>query len=418
MGLARNDWGPAVTDGLHLLVVFKGTDVSNQPEKIVEAMLDHARLGNQPSETYFERLNVLASTIAECGQLSRSYEGIPSPTTQHYYASVLFTMLLTRATSLAILAPFSPFTDKAIEHWDYASATGIVRTMLELRLTFYYLCVERCSLSEWNCRWNIFNLHDCRARARVVESSSNDLEMLATLKAQAEDLRDRLRGNDFFIALPDKRQKLLLKGETAYLESLEDIGERAGVERQQFKHLYRLFSSHVHALPMSFYRVGDERGRGLPTPVEESYTTLCLTLGFTLLVHVRDEFQALFNELVPKTQAKEGVANVREPKLDEANLKIGETISLEPCADIRVDVTRTSQNDIQMAYVYLPTGDVVLRKSETDGEGGGLDWFDPIFWTLVLNGKPTTEQKMTAISGSPLAFKVDHFEKRILLKTE
>lgn len=143
-------------------------------EKVVEGMLDHARLGKEPGETYFDRLNILTGTIGQCGEISRSYGGIPSPTSQHYYASVLFTMLLTRATSLAILAPFSPFTNKAIEHWDYASATGIVRTMLELRLTFYYLCVDACNSDEWNCRWNLFNLHDCRARTRLIESSSND----------------------------------------------------------------------------------------------------------------------------------------------------------------------------------------------------------------------------------------------------
>jgi hypothetical protein len=389
--------------------------VVDESEKVVEAMLDHARLGKEPSKTYFDRLNVLTGTIGQCGEVSRSYGGIPSPTSQHYYASILFTMLLTRATSLAILAPFSSFTNKAIEHWDYASATGIVRTMLELRLTFYYLCVDPCDSNEWNCRWNLFNLHDCRARVRLIEASSNDPEALASLKVQAEDLRDRLRGNAFFTGLAEKRQRALLKGETAYLESLEDIGEKAGVERQQFKHLYRLFSSHVHALPMSFYRVGDGddgRGRGLPTPAEESYTILCLTLGFTLLVNVRDEFEELFKEVAPKVLQKNDSAELAEPELNEKHFKIGETIALEPTADIRVDVTRKSLESIEMAYVYLPTNDIVLRRSETDGEGGSLDWFDHMFWTLELNGEPATERVAAEVDGSRMAFKVDHKAKR------
>lgn len=244
---------------------------------------------------------------------------------------------------------------------------------------------------------------------------------MAALEAQAEDLRSRLRGNAFFIGLTEKRQKNLLKGETAYLESLEEIGEKAGVERQQFRHLYRLFSSHVHALPMSFYRVGDGddgRGRGLPTSVEEGYTTLCLALGFTLLAHVRDEFQELFKEIAPKVPPKNDVEQFAEPELNENHFKIGETISLEPAADVRVDVTRKSLGSVEVSYVYLPTNDVVLRRSEADGEGASLDWFDPMFWTLVLNGQPATERVVAKIDGGRMAFKVDHFTRKIFIKTE
>jgi hypothetical protein len=330
-------------------------------------------------------------------------------------------MLLTRATSLAILAPFSPFTNKAIEHWDYASATGIVRTMLELRLAYYYLCVDICGQDEWNCRWNVFNLHDCRSRIRLIEASSNKQEALATLGVQAEELRVRLRSNSFFIAMHEKRQRALLKGDTAYLESLEDIGERAGMGRQQFKHLYRLFSSHVHALPMSFYRVGDGddgRGRGLPTPAEERYTTLCLTLALTLLVHVRDEFQELFKGVAPKVLPEQVAADPTEPELNEEHLKIGEMVSLEQTADMRIDVMRKSLESVEMAYVYLPTNDVVLRRSVTEGEGGSVDWFDQVFWTVVVNGAPTTERVVKRIQGDRMAFKVDHISRRIMFKIE
>jgi hypothetical protein len=41
---------------------------------------------------------------------------------------------------------------------------------------------------------------------------------------------------------------------------LEDIGERVGVDKQTFRWLYVLLSSHVHGLPMSFYRIGGGGG--------------------------------------------------------------------------------------------------------------------------------------------------------------
>jgi hypothetical protein len=398
-----------------------GDEVMDEGEQFVEEMLDAARLGKEPSKTYFDRLNVLSGTISQCSRISQSYGGIPSPTPKHFYASVLFTMMITRATSLAILAPFSPFTDKAIEHWDYASATGIVRTMLELRLAFYYLCVDPCGTDEWDCRWNLFNLHDCRARVRLIETSSNDPSILMELEAQAEELRDRLRANSFFAHLPGKRASALLKGETAYLESLEDIGVKAGVQRREFQHLYRMFSSHVHALPMSFFRIGDGedgRGRGLPTPAEEGYTTLCLTYALTLLVYVRDDFQELFKEITLKAVPEHNVREPAEVKLGESHFKIGQTVSLEEGNEIRINVKRTSLESIEVAYVYLPTGDVVLRRSEKEGEGGSLEWFDQMFWTVLINGAPTTERAADEALRGRMAFKIDHLKRTISFKIE
>lgn len=105
-----------------------------------------------------------------CYPISRRHHGIASPTGAHYYASVLFVATITRAVSLLNLAPHSPWASKRIEHWDYASMTGIVRTMIELRSAFHYLCIDLCSQDEWNCRWNVFNLHDCVSRIRLFDA--------------------------------------------------------------------------------------------------------------------------------------------------------------------------------------------------------------------------------------------------------
>lgn len=123
-----------------------------------EAIMDNARLGSSPSQDYLQVVDMLDNVVRECMYVSRSYAGIKSPTSKHFYASVLFTALITRGVSLAQLMPFTPWVEKRIEHWDYASAAGITRTMLELRVAFYYLCVDSCTDEEWNCRWNLFNI--------------------------------------------------------------------------------------------------------------------------------------------------------------------------------------------------------------------------------------------------------------------
>ena len=122
-----------------------------------------------------------------------------------------------------------------------------------------------------------------------------DEQDLVPFEKQAEELRKRLLSNSFFTSLPEKQRNRFIKGGDAYLYALEDIAVKAGVEKKTFKWLYRLLSSHVHGLPMSFYRMGyEERGRGVHSDVEEGYTSLCLSFCVSLLVKSRDEMTRLF----------------------------------------------------------------------------------------------------------------------------
>ncbi|KQR10713.1 MULTISPECIES: hypothetical protein [Xanthomonas] len=198
----------------------------------------------------------------------------------HFYASVLFTTLCARGVSLAILAPGTSWSKKVTDHWDYASLAVLVRSLLEVR----------------ECRWNIFNLHDCTARIHLFEEMDPNSADIPGFQTQAAELRDRLNSNAFFLALRASDQRKLLHGKSAYLAPLETIAAAAGVEVQQFRWLYKFLSSHVHGLPLSFYRTGqfDERGRGVHCEVEDNYSCLCVSFALTLLVSARDEMEALF----------------------------------------------------------------------------------------------------------------------------
>jgi hypothetical protein len=160
------------------------------------------------------------------------------------------------------------------------------------------LCTEQCSREEWECRWNIFNLHDCTSRIRLFEELSSQAPDIAAFNAQASELRDRLTSNLHFKSLPEKDRRKYLHGGHAYLHSLEEIATRAGIDVHTFRSLYKLLSSHVHGLPLSFYRMGEqERGRGVQSDVEEGYTQLCLSFAVTLLVAARDEMEGLFKDV-------------------------------------------------------------------------------------------------------------------------
>jgi hypothetical protein len=129
--------------------------------------------------------------------------------------------------------------------------------------------------------------------------TENREEQIRGFERQAAELRERLRGNEFFQKLLVKQQNKFLSGKHAYIYALEEIGVKAGVEIELFRWLFRFLSNHVHGLPLSFYRIQEDgRGRGLHTTAEEGYTSLCLSFSMTLLVGARDEIEAMFTPVL------------------------------------------------------------------------------------------------------------------------
>lgn len=391
----------------------------------LDELTDVAALGPEPSAEYRECVDALDNAVREAIHVSHGYKGIPSPSTKHFYASVLYTALISRSVSLAQLVPFSPWAEKPIEHWDYSSATGIARTALEIRLAFYYLCVDACTDAEWDCRWNLFNLHDCTSRLRLFEAMPDHGEQVAAFSETSEEVRQRLRANAFFNNLDDGRQRRLLNGQTAFLMPLEEIGERAGLARASFRWMYIFFSSHVHALPMSFYRMGgqdDQRGNGLPSPIEEGYTCLCLSLVTSLLVSVREEMNVLFAEFkaradeIRQQAADSRAADDKQNEEISSDLELGEVRRINETEDGTLDVKRVSETGYEFEFRERATGELVLRRHVSE-QGEGLSDIDPFFWTILVNQRPAVEKHLIDMHEQPHAFKVDLVARTILFKT-
>ncbi|MCD4482922.1 DUF5677 domain-containing protein [Chromobacterium vaccinii] len=403
------------------------TDNSHQqandqtPEELsipdLDEIIDRGALGPEPSESYLESLRMLDEIVRECIFVSRSYKDIPSPTSQHFYASVLFTLMITKCVSLLMLAPHTRWAEKKIEHWDYSSMTSITRTIIELRVAFYYLCVDQCPEDEWQFRWNLFNLHDCTSRIRMFEALE-DAQQVEALREDAEELRSRLLANPFLATIDKKHHKRLLHGQTAYFLSMEVIAERAGIDLRTFRWLYVLFSSHVHALPMSFYRIGhagDDRGRGLPSPSEEGYSALCLSMTAALLVATKDNVHDLF-------AAYKSPPPPLEPDFSEltANppaLAIGEEHLHDASDTLTMRFKRTSEMAYKTTFIYRPTGDVILERYDSEQDGIELKYFDPYFWNVKLNGGPTTVEALEQALAGPNAFRIDYSAQELLFKT-
>jgi hypothetical protein len=166
---------------------------------------------------------------------------------------------------------------------------------MECYLAFYYLCVDKVAEDEWNCRWNIFNLHDCLRRRKMFESFGSTEEKLKGFDAQAEELRTRLRENPYFYSLEKQVQVDCLKAKNVYLLTQDDLMKRIGVDTGFFRGLYIFLSSQTHSYPLGFYRTGeDNRGRGLENRVEKNYICSMLSIARFFVRRATREMVELF----------------------------------------------------------------------------------------------------------------------------
>ncbi len=85
---------------------------------------------------------------------------------------------------------------------------------------------------------------------------------------------------------------------------------------------------------------------------------------------------------------------------------------------LRVAMARTGDKTIDVVYYYLPTNDVVLKRSMSEDAGTSLHSLDPAFWTIIINGGPATATMIEGISTKRFAFKVDHTTRTLHIKME
>ena len=240
----------------------------------------------------------LEAAINRAIYVSRKHAGILSPTGSHFYASALFTLLITKTISLRKLLPVLKPKTMPDSHWDYGSVCTLTRSILETRLAFFYLGYESCSDEEWRCRWAIFCLHDEASRQKMLEGI---VKSTLTPEEQSEydqhmlEHRSMLQSNSYFTALSQGDQRSYLQGKKAYLQPLEDIALRCRIETDQFRFFYTFMSQHAHSFPVSYFRMEESnRGRGSHSDLEEQYHLMCIGLVVALIEGASTEMEIKF----------------------------------------------------------------------------------------------------------------------------
>jgi hypothetical protein len=226
--------------------------------------------------------------------ISEGAAGIYTEDGKTFWASVLFTRLVMTAQSVLRLAPrTAPIPDR-LAHWDFSAVASLTRNLAECYFVFFYLCVDETPAEdEWLTRLNLIQLRDNAARRQMFCDWNPNDPQLAGFDGHHDELTQKLRSRKFFLALSEKRQVDLLKGNKALLLSQDQILQRMGENGAVFRGLYRFLSAHTHSTPLAFYRMADGRGCGVENPIDKGEMSV-LQMASSFLERAMTEMLAIF----------------------------------------------------------------------------------------------------------------------------
>jgi hypothetical protein len=257
-------------------------------------------------------------------------------------------------------------------------------------------------------------------RIKLFEALGQESQLDALQKVMAE-LAERISTNDYFKTLDSGKQKNIKNGKVAYLKPLEEIAEQTGMTVSDFRYFHVFFSTHVHGLPMSFYRIGEDRGRGLPTELESSYTAMCLGLTANLVIECIAEMEELFKDALKDREMEAEVAVVCPPEpapnLQEMahGLAQGEVKQVYESAMIRIEAVGLSETEAALIYFEPIMGEKVLRESIAE-TGRSLAFVDPVYWNIDVNNEPVTDRLLDELIQADHLFKIDLSARQLRFK--
>jgi hypothetical protein len=173
---------------------------------------------------------------------------------------------------------------------------------------------------------------------------------------------------------------------------------------------------------MAFLRVGlggPPRGTGLPSPIEEGHTSLCLNLVAKWLNEVANTYDEMFENTAPSTSPApiKVVEGDAAESIDSSNLglTIGEEKTIYSDAVLSVIYKRIGESAGTIEYRTVNGGELVLARDIS--ETGGITEIDPAFWTIDLDGACASSSRLDAAMRGEHLEKVDHCSRTIRIKT-
>lgn len=269
----------------------------------VASEAEEAKFAPTTRKDYNDALELFDIAVCEALAISQAASNrIAIP--HHGYGTHVFTGICCAATAMIRAAPLSRWIRSDFQHWAFSGIAGHARAIIEGQILFSYLMETPESEIAWSAKLNVMHLNDCTRRI-TLHTNTGATDEVAGFIEQAEELKDRLRGNEYFIALPSHVQRRCLEGESPMILSRIEMLDKLGWERNHFRAIFDLLSQHAHILPLSFYRSElNGRGSGLENPTDRHYICTMLSICAEVLDACTDQMVDAFPDTIARRQGK------------------------------------------------------------------------------------------------------------------
>lgn len=220
------------------------------------------------------------------------------------YSTHVFTRICAHAQSMICAVPKSRWAKRDFEIWDVSSVAAHARSILEGYLLFRYLADAPADLEVQRAYVQVMHLYDCTKRIKVLPFVLPD-EEVEWLEAQAEEIRERLNGINFFAKLDVKLKKNILAGRYLMITPQKEVIAAVGIEQEEYDFYWNYLSQYTHILSFTFYRIETD-GRG--TGIENEFDLGALCMIFQFCTQILTAAVDRLVELFPDTEgARKGL---------------------------------------------------------------------------------------------------------------
>lgn len=233
-------------------------------------------MGKEYSAEDYRRELAWAENLLQIAMHVSSAAGGINTTGRNIRTAQVFTRLVVSTYTFVRVLPGNFITKDAAPFWDWGSIAALARAILESYNVLYYFGIDNVGEDEHEFRRKLMLLHLNSEKYRLYSESDAPTEVLEDFRQGLPQQCDDLRKNNFFKALPVKRQKDLLEGRTAMHLSHPEIAKRSGILGKHFRPLYRFLSNQVHSTPFAFLSQSNERGRGEENDAERGYAIIAM----------------------------------------------------------------------------------------------------------------------------------------------
>ncbi len=238
---------------------------------------DQAQTGRLGSGDYRRRLQEFDAAVCEAMALSQACaERFEAPAIG--YSTHVFARISAHAQAMICAAPQSRWIKREFDIWDVSTVASHARSILEGYLLFRYLADAPDDVDTQRAYVQVMHLYDCMKRIKILPHILS-AEHIKGFHKQADEIKERLEGIEYFAGLDPRLKKELLAGKWLMITPQKELIAKLELDQADYDFFWNYLSQYTHILSFTFYRI-EPNGRG--TGMENTFDrdALCMVLEF------------------------------------------------------------------------------------------------------------------------------------------